>query len=615
MAMRKYYIPTSTLNFNNIMSSESISPKAFYALRGFGYPYWKSIPENDVDNAIILYEKPFTFTRPASDLEDHPMLVEIQSEEDFPTIEDGIFYSDHTIYLSPWKTKFFFFEEQDENVTLSRSDHSVEVKLVDFYSKKKCMRIVRFPNASRGDIHLDVELNKETIEKDYRINKMKGLLYGYYIGGVFTYPINYVRQDNILRELQNISNIILSTDISSVRAYREKICDLLKEYQSWTIIGMNLVGRYGTSIKKPEDWKEYESDWEVVYKKVLELMQYWDVKQSKELFDASDFFNKIDFSKEDNLLTRWLKSEDERLRQEMHYIKYECGDDLAYVTERQIYVSDLQLLELRGMEQGAEELELIKTWVNHVLIQKKYSGNKSFKSELSDEITKAARDVYKESWEDCGYRRPLNEMRRYVRMQDNKLEWNDCLISSIAAVIAHGDDWNKLHDFMWKKTPWTHYLVSAFYGELNGFADLDRTLFDKLYNIDDEYFEDVYKEIYNQLLREKPDYPFNTDVNETAENNAIQYPVSLSCIKWKDWQDDLRDYIANEIVINSKKTKAILNDFDEAIKLYGSDNDIQQFMEFLHEFENWHTPKRKEPNVAWKKLKKYVGLNYTDKKE
>lgn len=82
--MKKLYIPTSTCNFNNILSSESISPKAFYALRKFGYSRWTNIPENDNDNVILLYEEPFAFSRPKSDTEDHPMLVEIETDEEFP---------------------------------------------------------------------------------------------------------------------------------------------------------------------------------------------------------------------------------------------------------------------------------------------------------------------------------------------------------------------------------------------------------------------------------------------------------------------------------------------------------------------------------------------------
>lgn len=64
--IQKYYIPTTTLNLNNILSSESISPKAFYAARGFGYSSWESIPENDVDNAIILYGQPLEKIKIAS---------------------------------------------------------------------------------------------------------------------------------------------------------------------------------------------------------------------------------------------------------------------------------------------------------------------------------------------------------------------------------------------------------------------------------------------------------------------------------------------------------------------------------------------------------------------
>ena len=120
--MKKLYIPTSTLNFNNILSSESISPKAFYTIRGFGYSRWQEVAENNQENAILLYEEPFEFVRPASDVEDHPMLVEIITDKDYPSIATGVCYSDESIYLSPWRTRFIFFTKQDRRLTLSMSD-------------------------------------------------------------------------------------------------------------------------------------------------------------------------------------------------------------------------------------------------------------------------------------------------------------------------------------------------------------------------------------------------------------------------------------------------------------------------------------------------------------
>lgn len=54
------------------------------------------------------------FERPKSDIEDHPMLIEIDIDEDFPKMTDGVFYTDRTIYLNPWQTKFIFFCENDK---------------------------------------------------------------------------------------------------------------------------------------------------------------------------------------------------------------------------------------------------------------------------------------------------------------------------------------------------------------------------------------------------------------------------------------------------------------------------------------------------------------------
>ena len=95
--MKTYYIPTSSLNFNNIFSSESISPMGFYSQRKFGYSNWVQIPENPIEGAVLLYDTFKHFSRPASNLEDHPMVIEIQIDEDFPKLQDGIFNSTHTL--------------------------------------------------------------------------------------------------------------------------------------------------------------------------------------------------------------------------------------------------------------------------------------------------------------------------------------------------------------------------------------------------------------------------------------------------------------------------------------------------------------------------------------
>lgn len=165
--MKKLYIPTSTCNFNNILSSESISPKAFYSLRKFGYSRWTNIPENDNDNVILLYEEPFAFSRPKSDTEDHPMLVEIETDEEFPkTKVQGVRYSDHTIYLVRRCTQFLFFNEQDRITTLSMSETSAETKLVDLYKRQIYIRNFQ-RRTQQQNIKVETGLNEAEIKKRY----------------------------------------------------------------------------------------------------------------------------------------------------------------------------------------------------------------------------------------------------------------------------------------------------------------------------------------------------------------------------------------------------------------------------------------------------------------
>lgn len=230
--MKKLYIPTSSLNFNNILSSESISPRSFYERRGFGYRRWTTIPENENENVILLYETPFSFERPISDVEDHPMMIEITTDEDFPLANaSGVRYSDHTIYLDPWNTKFIFFEEKDKRVALSLSDNSLETKMLPLYSKNGIC-LGHYEKLRIPSVTLQQPLCVSGLEKDKQLNKMKGLLYGYYIGANLSSSKETALQYRILMELNNLVAYIISSgnEIYSSES-KAKISDSVKQMQ------------------------------------------------------------------------------------------------------------------------------------------------------------------------------------------------------------------------------------------------------------------------------------------------------------------------------------------------------------------------------------------------
>lgn len=568
--MKRFYIPTSSLNFNNILSSESISPKAFYAQRGFGYSRWVEIPENGMSNAIVLYDKPFNFTRPASDMEDHPMLIEIYTNEEFPIIKDGIYYSDHTLYLSPWLTNFIFFSEQDKLTTLSMSNGSLETKFTKNYSCKvvenyelMTLLLNDFPS---------IELNVEEIDRDYRINKMKGLLYGYYIGSILSESPAVTKKYNILQELQDIFSAVLSSD-KLVFSQREQINNLLTELQK----NVPVVSYLQSKLANPEEIEE-------VINQCVRLGTSFSGMINKKRIIESLQQSSIETSKDNNYALNWLDEEWVELEQQICQTR-----KLLSISLKEIIVINYALSELsHPLIFETKEKELVKSWINDTLLSKSYNGRINlFKKELSDIVTVKAKEIYGEQWENSEAKQMLNQMRRYIQGQESTFRWNHYLISSIAAVIAKGDDWNKLLVFMRSKEMSDYCLAFAFYGELNGFANLTRDFTDNLFELTDkQYVTDVYKELYRQVLGVSPQL--------SDESYAIKNSLKDRIIQ--AWQK-IRKGLRNQDQLES--------DLKNALRQCEGNQDMLSFINNLFRFESWN----KKGKTARLRLSKELGLN------
>lgn len=485
--MKKYYIPTSTLNFNNILSSESISPKAFYSIRGFGYPRWTEVEENNKKNVIMLYSQPFSFVRPKSDMEDHPMLVEIVTDESFPMVSDGIFICDHTIYLSPWRTRFIFFSPQNKLVALSLSDSSLETKMLTLYSQR--LLVQDFPLKEVGVLEISKPLNKEAVEHDFRINRMKGFLYGYYIGALLSNSLGIVKRANILQELRNIFFSILSTEsrIPTI-LQQEKLENLFNEIQK-----SNPIVSYLQSIKKESACVE---------KIISDLTELGVVFPSK-VNSVENIIQSLKYATDgNNYALDWLNGEEQKLNQ----LEQRNRTPLQVSAEEVVIVDNSLSKISNSYLREDNERALVRAWCNEVFALKEYNGKVStFAESLSDEVTRKAKAVYVDSWEDSYSKSVLNQMRRYVRAQESNISWKDDLFSSIAAVIAKGSDWEQLRKFMQSKMMSDYKIAFAFFGELNGFANLTRDFTDVLFaHKDRNYVASVYKEIYGQLHGEDP---------------------------------------------------------------------------------------------------------------
>ena len=534
--MKKLYIPTSTCNFNNILSSESISPKAFYARRDFGYSRWTNIPENDNDNVILLYEEPFAFSRPKSEVEDHPMLVEFETDEEFPqTRVQGVRYSDHTIYLVRRCTHFIFFNEQDMRTTLSMSETSAETKLVDLY--KRQIYICNFQRRTQQqNIKVETGLNEAAIKKDIRINKMKGLLYGYYIGAYLSTPKEITERHKRLTELKNIFGAVVSSEGRQPTGVQQKrmkaiFFEIKKENPAFEALTQYCPDNMDAILN-------FE------FRCIRSGVSY------PNYFDADEIIRELSTEEEAKKASSWLRNEEKKLAKDE-----QTKREPLSVNANELIVKDDALSDIStALLQNEDEKKLVKAWVNNIFILPKCNEKiASLKSDLADKITTKAKEIFGDAkWENSDMKRWLNNMRRYINGDDVEIEWENPLVASITSVLLKGDDIDNLLAFMQSKSVSDYRIAFAFYGMLHGFANLTRDFTDNLYTYkDNNYISEVYKAIYEQT-QGKPFPQFSL----SEKNYRSPYSINGKHVTDSEkasglvqWKDDFKK------IINDRRRK------------------------------------------------------------
>ena len=186
----KYYIPTSTLNVSNILSSGSISPYSYYGKRQFGIKTFEPIKECEkFKDQIILFKKYPLFSI-ISDKESYPMCIEIEIPDNMVAQSNipDICYACETIYISPKNVFFVFNSEEDLKKSLFWIEISDEAKFYDQYKDKFVLSDDKkdtFDLTTSTLKNLIIEktpdIEKEVL-KDWKIDKIRGSLCGMFVG-------------------------------------------------------------------------------------------------------------------------------------------------------------------------------------------------------------------------------------------------------------------------------------------------------------------------------------------------------------------------------------------------------------------------------------------------
>ena len=584
---KTYYIPTTSLNFGNILSTESISPKSFYEKRGFGSSRWFSIEENKFGTITLMYEKPFRFERPISDLEDYPMFIEFSSDEQFEPFCDGIFYTDRTIYLDPWNTKFVFLSEKAQKRVLGIAESNLENKVMELYSKR--MEVNSFdgnPMDFKSE-YRELPENEKAIKQDIVINKLKGLLYGYYIGAFLSASGQNVQKLSALLEAKDICYSVLSNEYNApTSAQRKRLKELFDELNK--VDEKYLAFRKIWSCQTEDILKDIRDIWG------RDLLQY-----PPEIIDDVDGGSERIQSVID-LLKRDINACQNRVQKERKRLSVE---------DAELDVSNVEDIRIKLCSQ--EDQEKFKKWIQFFIqgnIDGRYLSSK--KLEWATELTAITKELLGQKWEGSNDKKFLNAVRKLLGGEKVEFEWRDGLLCSLAAVLVKGESWDKLLSFVQAKKMTDYRFVFAIYGIIKGFANLTNDFTGLIIDTDTAegraYVDQFYSEFYRQLLHKEVDKSQSKliknipalcssipQIKPQGENNNLITPL------------ERRIRVAFEKICTqgrNEKLTSLENTFQKHRPI--TEENLEAFFMDLGKEKEWKTPKTGKPNKDWKELKK-----------
>lgn len=575
--MEKLYIPTSTLNFNNIFSSETISPLWFYSKRNFGYKRFESVEPNAFQNSILLYSNYPSFEIKDSERDNYPMIIEISKSMvsdkiiKICTIDNiEIFQIASTIYLNPFEIKVFFQTEKHLRTTLLKAEPSMETKMVSIY--KSCLSFTPNPintfewNKSFLNKIRDIEDSKllTEVELDVKINKIKGFAYCYLIGASSNMPSELLELKRIIKDIRNITagliNIYQSQHNSESKSYSKKqnnskeTYKKLEEFNSRVTRFVGLAEIIEPQNKKKQDFerevfKQFginESEFEKIIKLLKSYKSYretlyehfqWAIQNTNQFAKSSFWISNFEklsiyinsiFSKQESTQSNF-KIEDIEIvfsLAEDALSKYE--ESLRIKNERlniehAFAISNLRLTSIFDNKLKGKS-EFYQSIIN-ALIDLPIENVEHFKS-LKADITRTfgkilkefVEDVQKKDWTKSPERTYINSLLDNIESYhpfDIKSHPSEVL-QSFTAFIMKGEDLEKLKDFLINNNIQDFRISFGLWGATFGFASIPKTISNNILMSDAAYLTSFFKNLAKQL--------FDYDLATIKELQIIKEP-------------------------------------------------------------------------------------------
>lgn len=497
----KLYIPTSTLNFNSIMASESISPASFYAKRKFGYKRFEKVAPNPLENLILLYDKYPIFTIEENGLESYPMVIEIDTQNLAFTISEKtehIYISKETVYLNPFSVRFIFRTKTELTNTYLRAERSIESKMTSIYKNVFCLKDETLQDFiwEKTEIQDLSQPDSEAIKKDIKINQLKGLSYGYLLAANKSIPENIVLLKKYAKTLQNTLSALISNPSEPPTLHQTQQLHLL-----YDTINQRFLKTKGIDVQIEKIIKQKSETYKcpnfLSILKKEKLYGLWFKQICAELnanpYQLAPFYSSNkNISENLTSLNTYIDTLNNQIQQQWISPKT-LPTDLPDIQNMKI----IQIPRQKDFLSKLLNTYLQEIYTNTAFMQDRYTfarkGGEIFKEEL----------LQQNKWEDSAYQKYINSLLRHLKNYDTfDLNTTDNhILKSFSAFCQKGEsDINKLEDYLIENEIGDFRIAFALWGMIFGFAEMPKTFTNELFDLSDtNYIFSIYKYIFKQI--------------------------------------------------------------------------------------------------------------------
>lgn len=563
--MDSLYIATSSLNFNSILTTESISPESFYKKRNFGYKRFNKVVPNPFSNSLLAYDKLPLFIIDDKEYDDYPLVIKISKDlisdecisKVFEKNDLKIYQINKTLFLHPNSVEFLFFSEKDKNTCLIKVEPSIETKLLPVY-KSKIRLFEKDIDTFKWDKSLisrfldlsDNEVLKQ-IELDSKINKLKGFYYTYYLGVILS---SSIRQKSLKEEFISImKSIVEFRNVNKTLSINERIIDELKNFK---IKIKESEGDKNISNEVLLETFYFEDSGIKEQQKLIEFLKqsnlgkgkinfYSQLEQSFENLDVDDKMTLLI----DNLIEYINKSNSGELlsKKSTRIIKYISSlkqkeakiVDPLFVVENINFVGN-KVTQLSDDFYKKRGIELYRNIINEIIDYPIYDVQSFLEQKVS--LALKIGEVLKESleesedWGNSRYRTYLNSLLDNIEnFQPFDVKSHPSLIlQSIAIFILKGDSPEKLIDSLKQNGISDYRIALGLWGAIFGFSALPKTLTNVLFEKDNIYRTRIfYKSTQNKLYNSNSDNIIEIESIVKKVKSKIEEPI----VEKKDFQE------------------------------------------------------------------------------